>query len=58
MIKISFFLLSRPSVVLTGREAGVVYTLDWSYQIREPVATNKISSPPVTLRFKFKTEND
>jgi hypothetical protein len=51
-------LLSRPSVVLTGREAGVVDTWDWSYQNREPAATSKISYLPVTLRFKFTTEND
>jgi hypothetical protein len=58
MIKISFFVLSRPSVVLTGREAGMVDTWYWSYQLREPAATNKISSLPVSSRFKFRTEND
>jgi hypothetical protein len=45
-------------VVFTGREAGVVDTWDWSYQLKEPAATNKISNMHVTLRFKFKTEND
>jgi hypothetical protein len=33
----------RPSVVLTGREAGVVDTWDWSYQI-------KVSIHPVYYR--------
>ena len=35
-------------MVLTGRETGVVDTWDWSYQMKEPAATNKISSLPVT----------
>jgi hypothetical protein len=34
--------------VLTGRETGVVDTWDWSYQVKEAVAFNKISSLPVT----------
>jgi len=40
--------MSRPSVVLTGREIGAIDTWDWSYQLREPVYTNKISDQPVT----------
>ena len=42
------FVHYRPSVVLTGREAGVVDTWDWSYQISEPAASNKIANMPVT----------
>jgi hypothetical protein len=58
MMKMSFFVSSRPSVVLTGREAGMVDTWDWSYQIKEPAATNKISNLSVSLRLKFTAEND
>ncbi len=46
--KLTLCFACRPSVVLTGRETGVVDTWDWSYQVKEAVAFNKISSLPVT----------